>query len=35
MYSYISGNLVLKKSELAVVDCNGIGYEIHIPVSTF
>jgi holliday junction DNA helicase RuvA len=35
MYAYISGKLVEKTAATAVVDSNGIGYLLHIPVSTF
>lgn len=35
MYAYISGKLVEKSATLAVVEAGGIGYQLHIPVSTF
>jgi len=35
MFSYLKGNLVKKSPFVAVVDCNGVGYEINIPISTF
>lgn len=35
MFSYLKGNLTKKSPFLAVVDCNGVGYEINIPISTF
>lgn len=35
MYSYLKGILAKKFPFLAVVDCNGVGYEINIPLSTF
>lgn len=35
MYEYLKGNLVDKKSDAAVLDINGIGYFLDIPISTF
>jgi Holliday junction DNA helicase RuvA len=35
MIAQISGRLVLKKPNLIVVDVNGVGYELHIPLSSF
>jgi len=35
MISYLKGILAKKTPFSAVVDCNGIGYEINIPLSTF
>ena len=35
MYQYLSGRLMEKSAVSAVIDVNGIGYQIHIPVSTF
>lgn len=35
MIVYVSGTLVQKSPEYAVVDVNGIGYHVHIPLSTF
>ena len=35
MIVYVSGTLVQKSPEHAVVDVNGIGYHVHIPLSTF
>lgn len=35
MITHISGLLVEKKPPLLVIDVNGIGYEIHAPMSTF
>ena len=35
MFSYLKGILAKKSPFLAVVDCNGVGYEINIPISTF
>lgn len=34
MYSHIKGVLVEKKPSVAVVECSGVGYEIHIPLRT-
>ncbi|EKD76758.1 MAG: Holliday junction DNA helicase RuvA [uncultured bacterium] len=35
MITHLHGKLVEKKPPIAVVDVNGIGYEIHAPMSTF
>jgi Holliday junction DNA helicase RuvA len=35
MYSYIEGKLVEKNPAFAIIDCNGIGYMIHISLNTF
>ncbi|MEH0156058.1 Holliday junction branch migration protein RuvA [Limibacter armeniacum] len=35
MYNYISGKLVVKSPTYAVIDVAGIGYEVHIPLSTY
>ncbi|MCX7125232.1 MAG: Holliday junction branch migration protein RuvA [Gammaproteobacteria bacterium] len=35
MITHISGKLIDKKPPLLVIDVNGIGYEIHAPMSTF
>lgn len=35
MITHISGLLLDKKPPLLVIDVNGIGYEIHAPMSTF
>ena len=35
MYAYISGKLAEKSAAFAVVETNGVGYLLHIPVSTF
>ncbi|MEN7548721.1 Holliday junction branch migration protein RuvA [Rapidithrix thailandica] len=35
MYNYISGKLVEKEPTFAVIDVNGIGYELKIPLSTY
>ncbi len=35
MYQFISGRLVEKSAASVVVEAGGIGYAIHIPVSTF
>lgn len=34
MYEYISGRLVSKRNEMLVIDCGGIGYQLHVPSST-
>ncbi len=35
MFSYIKGKLVEKNPMTVVIDSGGIGYEIHIPLSTY
>ena len=35
MIAQLSGTLVLKQPNTAVIDVNGVGYEVTIPVSTF
>ena len=35
MYSYIKGKLAEKNPAYAIVDCNGIGYMIHISLNTY
>ena len=35
MITHISGNLIDKKAPQLTIDVNGIGYEIHAPMSTF
>jgi Holliday junction DNA helicase RuvA len=35
MYNYISGTLIEKSPAGVVVDVGGVGYELHVPVSTF
>ncbi len=35
MFEYISGKIVEKKTTYTVVDANGIGYYITIPISTY
>ncbi|MBI4454543.1 MAG: Holliday junction branch migration protein RuvA [Acidobacteria bacterium] len=35
MIAQLSGRLVLKKPNLIVVDVHGVGYEVHIPLSSF
>lgn len=35
MYSYFQGKLVEKTPAYAVIDCNGVGYMIHISLNTF
>ena len=35
MISYLEGKLVEKNPTLVVLDINGIGYEVNIPVSTY
>jgi holliday junction DNA helicase RuvA len=35
MYSYLEGIITAKAPVLMTLDCNGIGFEINIPLSTF
>ncbi len=35
MYSYLKGVLSEKNPNTIVVDCNGVGYELFIPLSTY
>ena len=35
MYSYLKGALSEKNPNTIVVDCNGVGYELFIPLSTY
>jgi len=35
MFSYLKGILAKKNPVFAVIDCNGVGYEVNIPLSTF
>ncbi len=35
MYHYLNGTLIEKSPAGVVVDVQGVGYEVHVPVSTF
>jgi Holliday junction DNA helicase RuvA len=35
MIAYLSGKLLVKSTNLAIVDVNGVGYEVNIPLSTY
>ncbi|MDP3920309.1 MAG: Holliday junction branch migration protein RuvA [Candidatus Omnitrophota bacterium] len=35
MYHYLTGNLVEKSPTAVVIDVGGVGYQVHIPVSTY
>ena len=35
MIAYLSGTVLLKQPNTVVIDVNGVGYEVTIPVSTF
>ncbi|KAF0248704.1 MAG: holliday junction DNA helicase RuvA [bacterium] len=35
MIAYLSGKLLIKSTSLAIVDVNGVGYEVQIPLSTY
>jgi len=35
MFAYLRGKLVTKNPTLAVIDISGVGYEVHIPLSTY
>ena len=35
MYDYLSGRLAVKKPTYVVIDVNGVGYRVEIPLSTY
>lgn len=35
MIAYLKGRILLKEANLVVLDVNGVGYEVHIPLSTY
>ena len=35
MFDFIYGNIAYKNPTTATIETNGIGYKIHIPLSTF
>jgi len=35
MIAYLSGKLLVKATNVAIVDVNGVGYEVQIPLSTY
>lgn len=35
MIAYLSGKLLVKSTNLAIIDVNGVGYEVQIPLSTY
>lgn len=35
MFAYIKGKLAYKEASLAIIEANGIGYQINIPLSTY
>ena len=35
MFYYLSGNVTVLEPGLAVIDCNGVGYGIHISLNTY
>lgn len=35
MITHLTGKLIQKKPPLLIIDVNGIGYEVHAPMSTF
>ena len=35
MFYYLRGKLTVLQSDLAVLDCGGVGYKLTIPASTF
>ena len=35
MYDFLSGRIAVRKTDYAVLDVNGVGYRIEIPLSTF
>ncbi|MGI9159909.1 MAG: Holliday junction branch migration protein RuvA, partial [Saprospiraceae bacterium] len=35
MYAYLKGELTFKSPAFIVVDVQGVGYQVHIPLSTY
>ncbi|HEY0906241.1 MAG TPA: Holliday junction branch migration protein RuvA, partial [Methylophilus sp.] len=35
MIARLNGRLLEKSPPLIVIDCNGVGYEVEVPMSTF
>ena len=35
MFAYIKGKLAHKEASMAIVEANGVGYQINIPLSTY
>lgn len=35
MIAYLKGNLVQKKTNQLIIDCNGVGYQAFVPLSTY
>lgn len=35
MFAYIKGKLAYKEASMAIIEANGIGYQINIPLSTY
>ena len=35
MYDFLSGRIALRKPDYAVLDVNGVGYRVEIPLSTY
>ncbi len=35
MYAYIKGKLAHKEASMAIIEANGVGYQINIPLSTY
>ena len=35
MIAHLSGTLLSREPQLVVIDVNGVGYEVHVPLSTF
>ena len=35
MIAYLSGKLIEKQANTAIIDVGGVGYEVSIPLSTF
>ena len=35
MIAHLSGKLLSKQPNQVIVDVNGVGYEVHVPLSTF
>jgi holliday junction DNA helicase RuvA len=35
MIAYLKGNLIQKKTNQFIIDCNGVGYQAYVPLSTY
>ena len=35
MIAHLSGTLLSKEPQQVIIDVNGVGYQVHVPLSTF